>query len=226
MKTLKFENKEEWMAARLGSITGTRLKDIIVKKGTAKKKGFYEVIAERLLKPNSEDIFDDEPVAENRMERGNRLETKAIEKFVSETGKQVDTSLYLWVREDNEHIRLSPDGVVSETEAVEVKCLNSASHIEALLTQEVPSEYEFQVLQYFIVNDKLKTLYFCFYDTRLSVKEFFYLTIHREDLLEDIENYFIYQAKELMEIDEIVKSLTSPTILDLPDTIQLIVPTV
>lgn len=209
MKTLKFETREEWMAARTGKITGTRLKDIIVKKGTEKKKGFYEVIAERITRPESEDIFDGEPVGESKMARGNRLETKAIEQFSSLTGKKVDTSLYLWVREDNENIALSPDGVVSETEAVEVKCLNSASHIEAYLTQKVPNDYEFQVLQYFIVNDKLQTLYFCFYDPRLSVKDFFYLTINRESLLQNIEDFFVYQTKELKEIEDIVQSLLS-----------------
>ncbi len=209
MKILTFETEQEWMAARAGKITGTRLKDIIVKRGAEKKKGFYEIIAERITKPESDDLFDGDPVGENKMERGKRLEIKAVERFSSETGKTVDASLYLWVREDNENIALSPDGVISDTEAIEVKCLNSASHIEAYLTQKIPSEYELQALQYFIVNDRLKTLYFCFYDPRLSFKDFFYLKIHRADFIQEIEDYFVYQAKELKEIDDIVLSLTS-----------------
>ena len=32
MKILKFKNREEWLAGRIGKITGSRLKDIIVKK--------------------------------------------------------------------------------------------------------------------------------------------------------------------------------------------------
>ena len=48
MRTLTFETKEAWAEARRGKITGTRLKDIIVKRGTGKKIGFYELIAERL----------------------------------------------------------------------------------------------------------------------------------------------------------------------------------
>ena len=37
MKTKTYQNKEEWFEARLGKITGSRLKDLIVKRGTGKK---------------------------------------------------------------------------------------------------------------------------------------------------------------------------------------------
>ena len=39
MKTLKFEDKESWEEARIGKITGTKLKDLISLKGSV-KKGF------------------------------------------------------------------------------------------------------------------------------------------------------------------------------------------
>ena len=54
------------MAAREGKITGSRLKDIIVKRGTGKKIGFYSLIAEKLGIPAEE--------GETPMERGSRLE--------------------------------------------------------------------------------------------------------------------------------------------------------
>lgn len=187
------------MEARKTKITGSRLKDIVVKRGTGQKIGYYELIAERLALP---------PDGQNPMERGHELETEAIERFEKETGKKVDTSLLIWTREDNESIAVSPDGVIGETEAVEVKCLASARHIEALLTDEIPSEYEFQVLQYFIVNDKLETLYFVFYDPRLSVKDFFYKKIERGPLSAQIDNYREYQKNLLAEINEIVNSFT------------------
>lgn len=199
MKTLNYDNKDEWLAARRGKITGSRLKDIVVKRGTNKKIGFYELIAERLGIP---------PEDENAMSRGTRLECEAVDAFKAVSGKEVDTSLVIWTREDNESIALSPDGFIGETEAVEVKCLSSARHIEAFLTQQVPDEYEFQKIQYFIVNDKLQTLYFCFYDPRLLAKPFFYLTITRDDVLEDVDTYLQYQMDTLKEVDEIVNNLT------------------
>jgi len=199
MQTLKFTDKEEWLNSRIGKITGSRLKDIVTKRGAGKKIGFYELIAERLGIPAG---------SENPMDRGTRLESEAVEAFEKETNKKVDAGLYIWVRDDNENIAISPDGVIGKTEALECKCLSSARHIEAFLTQQVPSEYEFQKLQYFIVNDKLKTLYFAFYDPRLLAKPFFYLTIQRKDLEEEIKQYLEYQKQTLKEVDEIVNQLT------------------
>jgi putative phage-type endonuclease len=168
MKTHSFSTREEWLAARRGKITGSRLKDIVVKRGTGRKIGFYELIAERLGVP-----ADDE----NPMDRGTRLEAEAVERFVKETGKKVDTSLVIWTRDDNESIAVSPDGFVGKKEAVEAKCLASARHIEAFPTQKVPSDYEMQVIQYFIVNDKLETLYMVFFDPRILVKDYFVIEV-------------------------------------------------
>lgn len=200
MKVLKYENRDDWMTARQGKITGTRLGGIVVKRGTGKKIGFYELIAERLGIP-----ADDE----SAMARGTRLEPEAIDKFMEVTGNKVDTSLVLWCRDDNESIALSPDGIIGEKEAVEVKCLSSARHIEALLTQEVPNEYEFQILQYFIVNDKLEKLYMVFYDPRLLAKPLHWLEVRREDVQKDVEKYLQYQKETLDEVDQIVNTLSN-----------------
>ena len=199
MKTIKFSDKESWLEARKTKITGSRLKDIVVKRGTGQKIGYYELIAERLALPGT---------GQDPMERGIELEGEAIERFAKETGKKVDTSLVIWMRDDNESIAISPDGFIGTTEAVEVKCLASARHIEALLTGELPTEYEMQAYQYFIVNDKLKTLYFCFYDPRLSVKDFFFKTIKRSEVQEKIEEYLEYQKKILAEVNTIVNQLS------------------
>ena len=191
---------EAWEKARNGKITGTKLKDIIsLRDSTTKKKGFYQIIAEKVAIPNEN--------YENPMERGKWLESEAIKRFEKETKKKVNTDLVLWISDDNEDIAISPDGIIGKTEAIEVKCLNTASHIEALLTNKVPSEHDFQILQYFIVNENLKTLYFAFYDDRIPAKDFFYLTISRKDLEADIEKYKAIEIETLREIKKIVKTL-------------------
>lgn len=195
----EYQSKEEWLLARKGKITGSRLKDIITKRGSGKKKGYYELIAERIAVP---------PTDENPLERGNRLEVEAVNRFKLETEKEVDTSLVLWMREDDESIAISPDGFIGETEAVEVKCLSSASHIEAYLTNEIPSEYQDQVVQYFIVNDKLEKLYSVFYDPRIPCKDYFVIETTREQLGTKIEEYLQYQKDIIDEIDQIVSDLT------------------
>jgi putative phage-type endonuclease len=200
MITKTFTEKEDWLEFRKGKITGSRLKDIVVKRGTGEKAEYYQIIAERIAQ---------DPEDENPIERGNRLEEEAIKEFSKIIGKKIDTSLVMWMREDNNDIAISPDGIIGKKEAVEIKCLSSASHIEAYLTQKVPSEYEYQVLQYFIVNDKLETLYFVMYDPRMPEKiKLHYFTITREEVQKQVDFYLNYQKEKLAQINNIVSELT------------------
>lgn len=207
MKIVTFESKDQWLLARLGKITGTRLKDIVVKRGTEKKLGYYELIAERLAVSDAD--FDGYVPNETPMDRGTRLQKFAMTEFSRDTGKKVDQSLVLWERDDNSSIAISPDGTIEgEEAAIETKCLSSARHIQAYLMNAVPDEYEYQMLQYFIVNEKLQTLYFAFYDPRIPAKAFFYLTIQRESVQELVNMYLEYQKKTLAEVDAEVLKLS------------------
>lgn len=199
MRTLKFNNREEWLEARRMRITGSRLKDIVTLRGTGKKVGFYELVAERLAI---------EPSGQDPAERGQELEEEAIVRFQMETGKKVDSSLVMWTLDEDENIAISPDGFIGETEAVEVKCLASSRHIEAVITEQIPSEFEFQKLQYFIVNPKLETLYFVFYDPRLISKDYFVIEVKRSEVQEDVDKYLEYQKQVLEEVNTIVTNLT------------------
>lgn len=173
-----------------------------------KKKGYYELIAERLSV--TEEEFDGFIPNETPMDRGTRLEKYAVERFRQETGRKVDESLVVWSRDDNNDIIVSPDGIIIETndtEALEVKCLSSASHIEAWLTQQVPEEYHAQKIQYFIANENLEKLYFTFYDPRIPAKDFFILEINRRDIQSEIEVYFEFQKNILLQVNMIVNKL-------------------
>lgn len=198
MKVRSFDSREEWEQARIGKITGSKLKDLIVKRGTGQKIGFYQLIADRLALPSD---------GENPMDRGNRLEQEAVELLGQTIDKEVDTSLVMWERDDNEKIAVSPDGMIGETEAVEAKCLNSAKHIEALITKAIPKDYEDQVIQYFVVNEKLERLYFVFYDPRLLTQQFFFYTVERKDIEAKIAEYLELERNFLSEVDRIVEEL-------------------
>lgn len=194
------------MEARLGRVTGTRLEDLAAKRGGGRKIGFYEIIAERIAIPAS---------GENPMDRGTRLEDDAIARFIEETGKKVKNELVIWSREDEENIAISPDGFIEKktkkgvviTEAVECKCLASARHLEAFLTQKIPSDYEMQVLQYFIVNEDLQTLHFVFYDPRMP-RDFFWIDVTRKSVKEKVDEYLEIERQALIEITAIENQLT------------------
>lgn len=202
-----FDNERDWLEARRGKITGSRLHKLVIKRGTEKKIEFYEMIAERLSKP-----LEDGEVKLNPLDHGHFYESEAISRFQQMTGKEVDCTKCIWSREDNPNIAISPDGVVAGTdnaEAVEVKCLSEANHLKAYLTKEIPDEYEEQKLQYFIVNDKLQKLTFCFLNPRLMAADFFTIEFTRADVLAEIEEKMIFERQTLAEIDSIVDSLMS-----------------
>jgi putative phage-type endonuclease len=192
------QNTPEWLFRRRGKITGTVLKGIM---GTpkARQEAIYEMIANRLT---IEDVED----TENAMERGNRLEPDAIATFELETGKSVER---IGFAEDdtNPFIANSPDGLIGDTEAVEAKCMGGKNHVKMWLTNKVPDEYEWQVVQYFIVNEKLEKLYFVGYNPDIPTHPLHIIEVNRETILEDIKNAKVAQKVFLGEVEDIIKKL-------------------
>lgn len=141
-------------------------------------------------------------------ERGHALEEEAIAAFEEETGKKVKHDVGVWVSDENENIAISPDGEIGKSEAVEVKCLSSANHVQALFEKEIPDEFYEQTLQYFVVNEKLKKLYVIFYDPRIVAKPMFFLTLERKNIVLLIKLQFDFEIKSLTEINEFINSLT------------------
>lgn len=200
MRKNKVEQKSnKWFHLRKGKITGTVLKNIL---GTprARQEAIYEIIAERLMVG----IENDE--TENAMDRGTRLEPDALAAFELETGKQIER-VGLAEDDDNPLIANSPDGLIGETEAVEIKCLGGKNHVKMWLTNKVPDEYEWQVVQYFIVNKKLEKLYFVGYNPDIPVCSLLIIEVNRKDIEDKIEFAKLEQIKFLAEVDLILKKI-------------------
>jgi len=201
MKRLKLEQgSDEWLDFRKGKISGTILGDVYSKRG-GRKIGFYQLIADRLgLEPDDE----------NRMDRGLRLEDEAIEVFEKETGLKVEQG-GVCVSDFNERVMNSPDGLIEKNGryvgAVEIKCISPARHIQAIVEKKIPSEFESQVIQYFIVNDDLEKLYFIIYDPRVTCKPYYCIEVKREEVADKIEFFKNWQIETLKEIDDIVSEL-------------------
>ena len=190
------QNTPEWLEARKGKITGSKLKDIVVLRGTGKKIGFYQLMADRLA-------IEEE--REDPMERGHRLEPEAIEAFEKEIGKTT-TEVGLCVSDENPNIAVSYDRLLGKTESVEAKCLGTAKHLQAYFEQDW-SEFKFQIYQGFIVNDKLKKQYLVFFDPRVTAKPLHWIEINRKDVEKEIETYKEYQIETLKEIDILLEKI-------------------
>lgn len=195
------QRSDEWLHMRKGKISGTVLKDIM---GTPKKRqdAFYEILAERLTVGVDSENDD----YESPMDRGTRLEPDAISLFEFETGKTVEI-VGLLQDDENENIMQSPDGLIGEDEAIEVKCMGGKNHIKFWLTNEVPDEYEWQVVQYFVVNEKLKTLYFVGYNPDIPSRRIHILEVKREEVEDKIVQAREAQNKFLKEVEDKLKEI-------------------
>lgn len=151
----------------------------------------YKLIAQRIAKPINPNDYADRlnGATYSAMLRGQILEEEARDLISEKLGKQIIPGR-VWQSEENEYMICSPDGEFEdETEAVEIKCLDSWKVVKAYYEKHPPSEYKPQILQYFVVNNKLKKLYFCIYSDVFSNPELGLqiFELNREDYKEEIE---------------------------------------
>lgn len=173
-------------------------------KNAPRKQGFYELIAEYL----SIDRDD-----ENRMDRGTRLEPEAREWFAETYNKTVE-EVGICMSEADDRIYNSPDGLIRKspkskkyTEAIEIKCLAPARHIQAVIEKKVPEEYWSQMMQYFVVNEDLEKLYWVFHDPGIVTIPYYVLEITRGSLGDWPQRLLEFQIAQLQRIDEIIEEL-------------------
>jgi len=178
MKEVKLEQgTREWLEARKGKITGTRLKDVLKADNLP---AIYEMIAEL----GSDEI--EETFVNKAMQRGKDCEPIAISLYQHMTGVVID-SVGFCISEDNEMLALSPDGFTADrTGAIEVKSPNTATHVKYILGDRVPSEYLPQVMNYFLVNTKLEYLDFVSFDDRYKPYPIWIKRVTREELKEEL----------------------------------------
>lgn len=190
--------KADELAALLGA------DNIVALKLNAEPKDrYYEIIAERVARPITPNDYMDRlnGATFSMANRGHILEPEAIEVFNEKTGKNANPECVVWVRDDNENIYISPDAVISEEEAVEVKCLESKKIIEAFLTKKYPQEYRMQIVKYFVVNEKLKKLYFILYTDVIPGLELQIFEIKREYIMQQIEEARVFEDCIMRRID-------------------------
>lgn len=196
------QNSEEWMDFRRGKISGSKLKDLVVKRGSGKKMGFYQLLADRL-----EEVTD----YEDPRDRGHRLEDEGLTEFESERSLVVNKDCGVWQSDINPDMIVSPDGGIEidgeYVAAVEMKCLGGARHLQAVLENKVPGEYWEQAIQYFVINEKLETLYFCFYHPLIPSRKLHVIELTRDQMDEYAKEMEAFEIAQLEEINKLVEQL-------------------
>jgi len=197
------QGSKEWLNAKAGVITGTRLKEVMGTKN-AREKILNKIVSERLTETLEEGYIS------QSMQRGIDEESFSLKEYSKRTGKKIN-DYGLCLHDDYDWIGLSPDALQPDfTHAVESKSPNSDTHVGYLRSKKVPKEYHWQVVHYFVVNPKLKTLDFISYDARIKLesKQLLIVNVTREEISEDIEKAW----KELLsfnkEVEEILEEIT------------------
>lgn len=133
----------EWHAARLGRVTASRVADVVAKtkSGYSASRANYmaELIAERLT---------GEPAAaytNAAMAWGTEKEPEAREAYEFITGNEVEQVGFI-AHPVIPMTGASPDGLIADEGLVEIKCPNTATHLDTLLSQSVPGKYQTQML--------------------------------------------------------------------------------
>lgn len=132
------QGSEAWKKIRLGKVTASRVADVVAKTksgwGASRANYLAELIAERLTGENAATFSN------AAMQWGTDKEPDARAAYAFRTDVDVLEVGFL------EHPTIamtgaSPDGLVGGDGLVELKCPNTANHIDTLLDQAVPGKY-------------------------------------------------------------------------------------
>ena len=198
------QRTEEWFAARLGRVTASRVADVIAKTKTgysaSRENYMAQLVVERLTQTKAESYtsaammhgVEQEPFARAAYEA-----TQGV--MVEEVGFVSHPSI--------EWAGASPDGLVGDDGCVEIKCPNTATMIETLLSQKVPGKYITQ-MQFQMACTGRKWCDYVSFDPRMPAKaQMFVKRVDRDDeYIAEIEAEIV---KFLAEVKSQVQKLNA-----------------
>lgn len=190
----------EWFQQRLGKVTGSRINDVLatLKSGgeSASRSNYRaQLVCERLTGQVAESFSND------AMKWGTEQEPNARQAYEFITNNKVVEVPMI----DHPTIPMtgaSPDGLVGDDGLVEIKCPNSATHIEYLLGGVAPVKYHNQMLWQMEVTGR-KWCDFVSYDPRLPID--LQLFIVRFDL--DEEKLKKIREGVILFLDEVTETV-------------------
>ena len=196
------QGTDEWFAIRCGKVTASRVADVIAttKSGYSASRANYEaqLICEILTGKPAESYSN------AAMQWGTETEPLARAQYELKTGNMVNQIGFV-VHPMIEQAGASPDGLIGEDGCIEIKCPNTSTHLDTLLSQKVPSKYITQMTWQMVCAGR-KWCDFVSYDPRLP--ENLQLFIERIELDEDYAKKLQNEVVMfLVEVNEKVEKL-------------------
>lgn len=168
----------EWHQARLGKLTASRIKDAIAKTktgwGASRANLMATLICERLTGQPAPSFIND------AMRWGTETEPQARAAYSLHTGADVEEVGFI----DHGSIVMagaSPDGMIGDLGLLEIKCPNTATHLDTLLRGDCPTDYVPQ-MQWQMACTGRAWCDFASFDPRLPEPMRLFVTrVHRDD---------------------------------------------
>jgi putative phage-type endonuclease len=199
------QGTEEWKRLRLGRVTASRVADLMAKtkSGPAASRANYmaQLIAERLTDTVSETYTN------AAMQHGTETEPEARAAYEFYQAAVVNQVAFV-EHPSIEQAGCSPDGLVGTEGLVEIKCPNTATHLETLLGQSVPSKYVLQI-QFQMACTGRKWCDFVSYDPRMPENmRLFVKRLERDDkAIKEIEEaiavFLLEMAVKLSQLNSL-----------------------
>jgi len=173
------QRTDDWFAARLGKVTASRLNDVMatLKSGgeAASRRNYKaDLVAERRSGTRAEGFTN------AAMKWGTDAEPLARAAYEAETGTFVTEVGFI----DHPEILMtgaSPDGLVGEFGMIEIKCGQTATHLDWLLAGKPPTEHLNQMLWQMECTGR-QWCDFVSFDPRLDPDaQLFIVRYHRDD---------------------------------------------
>jgi hypothetical protein len=157
------QRTEEWFTARLGKVTASRVADVVAKTksgySTSRDNYMAELICERLTGTKGEFYQNAAMVWGTEQEPHARAAYEAAKGvLVNEVGFVPHALI--------DNAGASPDGLVGDDGLVEIKCPNTATHLDFLLTSRIPEKYVTQMMWQMACTER-KWCDYVSYDPRL-----------------------------------------------------------
>jgi len=199
MKLLSImQGTPEWLAARAGKVTASRINDVMAAKTTAAYRDYKaQIVAEILTGVPQESGF-----VNDYMRWGTEQEKLARAEYEMFCAWTVD-EVGLVIHPTIEQGAASPDGLVSTDGLVEIKCPKTSTHLQTLLDKKQPRQYENQMLWQMACTGR-EWCDFVSYDPRLP--EDLQLFVHRFDrdqeridAIEEAVKQFLTEVNEMID---------------------------
>lgn len=157
--------REAWLERRRGKITGSHFGDLMGT-GRGKDEIFTQTGLTYLRRVAAERFGSYYITSAKSMEWGTENESAAIAEYAELRGVAVNAEPFQFY-EYTSAVGCTPDGIVEQDGCIEVKCpYDPAVHVNTLLTQKVPKDYEWQVIGHLLCTGR-QWCDFISYDPRM-----------------------------------------------------------